>query len=147
MKKLSLKRVGGNFLDFRMFELVFKKKFFCRLGIVFHGEEDGLIRLTVFGQERYYRRLQVLEFDSTRKRMSTIVLYPDDSIWLICKGAESAIIPRCIGGPIQQTLGHINDYALVMLFFLVSFFFFTLLTMLDHFTSWDCGRWPFLFDG
>lgn len=86
---------------------------FCRLGIVFHGEEDGLIRLTVFGQDRYYRRLQVLEFDSNRKRMSTIVLFPDDSIWLICKGAESTIIPNCIGGPISQTLEHINDYALV----------------------------------
>ena len=100
---------------------------------MFHGEEDGLIRLTVFGQERYYRRLQVLEFDSTRKRMSTIVLYPDDSIWLICKGAESAIIPRCIGGPIQQTLGHINEYALVMLFFSGFIFFFYSLNYVGSF--------------
>ncbi|XP_032795610.1 phospholipid-transporting ATPase IF-like isoform X1 [Daphnia magna] len=84
-----------------------------RLGIVFHGEEDGLIRLTVFGQDRYYRRLQVLEFDSDRKRMSTIVLFPDDSIWLVCKGAESTIVPNCIVGPINQTLEHINDYALL----------------------------------
>ncbi|XP_046654968.1 phospholipid-transporting ATPase IF-like [Daphnia pulicaria] len=45
--------------------------------------------------------------------MSTIVLFPDDSIWLICKGAESTIIPNCIGGPINQTLEHINDYALL----------------------------------
>lgn len=80
---------------------------------MFHGEEDDLIRLTVFGQDRHYRRLQVLEFDSNRKRMSTIILFPDDSIWLVCKGAESAVIPRCVNGPIVETLRHINDYALV----------------------------------
>ena len=84
-----------------------------RLGIIFHGEEDDLMRLTVFGEDRNYRRLQVLEFDSDRKRMSTIVLFPDDSIWLLCKGAESAVVPRCTNGPIEETLDHINDYALV----------------------------------
>ena len=80
------------------------------------GRAHYIFRLTVFGQDRYYRRLQVLEFDSNRKRMSTIVLFPDDSIWLICKGAESTIVPNCIGGPINQTLEHINDYALVSIF-------------------------------
>jgi len=71
------------------------------------------MRLTVFGEDRHYRRLQVLEFDSDRKRMSTIVLFPDDSIWLLCKGAESAVVPRCTNGSIEDTLDHINDYALV----------------------------------
>ncbi len=91
------------------------------MGVVFHGEEDDLLRLTVLGQDRFYRRLQVLEFDSTRKRMSTIVLYPDDSIWLLCKGAESTILPRCVAGPIQETLEHINDYALVKCFYYYTF--------------------------
>lgn len=111
---------------------------------MFHGEEDDLIRLTVFGQDRHYRRLQVLEFDSTRKRMSTIVLFPDDSIWLICKGAESAIIPRCIGGPIHQTLGHINDYALVSRISPLSLMTLSRI-ILKHLLSWVCGRWPYLF--
>lgn len=115
---------------------------------MFHGEEDGLIRLTVFGQDRYYRRLQVLEFDSDRKRMSTIVLFPDDSIWLVCKGAESTIVPNCIGGPINQTLEHINDYALVRLlslgWILPSQFLFC---YAQYSLSWDCARWQYLPDG
>lgn len=114
---------------------------------MFHGEEDGLIRLTVFGQDRYYRRLQVLEFDSDRKRMSTIVLYPDDSIWLICKGAESTIVPNCIGGPINQTLDHINDYALVSLHLALIGSFQFIFCLLLNSLSWDCARWQYLLDG
>lgn len=41
-----------------------------------------------------YEILQVIEFSSKRKRMSIVVRCPDDRIWLICKGADSAIIPR-----------------------------------------------------
>ena len=33
------------------------------------------------GEERLYRRLHILEFDSDRKRMSVIVQFPDESIW------------------------------------------------------------------
>lgn len=84
-----------------------------RLGIVFHGEVDDEYRLTVFGESRSYHRLQVLEFDSNRKRMSTILRYPDGSIRVLCKGAESAILPCCIDGPIETTQSHVNDYALV----------------------------------
>ncbi|KAI1815467.1 P-type ATPase [Poronia punctata] len=41
-----------------------------------------------------YRILDVIEFSSKRKRMSIIVRYPDGRICLICKGADSAIMPR-----------------------------------------------------
>ena len=45
--------------------------------------------------KRYYEKLQVLEFDSTRKRMSVILRDVDkDEIILFTKGAESSIIPR-----------------------------------------------------
>jgi len=65
------------------------------------------------GEERLYRRLHILEFDSDRKRMSVIVQFPDESIWLLCKGAESTILPRCVFGPIPETESHIKDYAMV----------------------------------
>ena len=114
MRRLSLKLVEGKSRNNKFMALVNTYlTIFIRLGIVFHGEENELMRLTVFGEDRHYRRLQTLEFDSDRKRMSTIVLFPDDSIWLLCKGAESAVVPRCIHGPIEETLDHINDYALV----------------------------------
>ncbi|GAW21890.1 hypothetical protein ANO14919_114160 [Xylariales sp. No.14919] len=41
-----------------------------------------------------YQILDVIEFSSKRKRMSIIVRYPDGRICLICKGADSAILPR-----------------------------------------------------
>ena len=84
-----------------------------RLGIIFHGEVNDTLRLTVMGEERLYKRLHVLEFDSRRKRMSVIYQFPDGSIRLVCKGAESSVLPRCIDGPVDQTLSHIDDYALV----------------------------------
>jgi phospholipid-translocating ATPase len=41
-----------------------------------------------------YEILEVIEFSSKRKRMSIVVRCPDGRVWLICKGADSAIIPR-----------------------------------------------------
>ncbi|KAM3415721.1 Phospholipid-transporting ATPase [Cercospora zeina] len=41
-----------------------------------------------------YEILEIIEFSSKRKRMSIVIKCPDDRIWLICKGADNAIIPR-----------------------------------------------------
>lgn len=38
--------------------------------------------------------LDVIEFSSARKRMSVVIRYPDGRISIICKGADSAILPR-----------------------------------------------------
>ncbi|TDZ39279.1 putative phospholipid-transporting ATPase DNF3 [Colletotrichum spinosum] len=38
--------------------------------------------------------LDVIEFSSHRKRMSVVVRYPDGRISVICKGADSVILPR-----------------------------------------------------
>ncbi|KFG87700.1 P-type ATPase [Metarhizium anisopliae] len=38
--------------------------------------------------------LDVIEFSSARKRMSIVVRYPDGRISIICKGADSVILPR-----------------------------------------------------
>lgn len=54
---------------------------------------DG-IRLNVQGQERSYKVLNTLEFNSTRKRMSAIIEMPDGKITLFCKGADSVIYSR-----------------------------------------------------
>ncbi|ETV68417.1 hypothetical protein, variant 2 [Aphanomyces astaci] len=39
--------------------------------------------------------LNVNEFNSTRKRMSTVVQFADGRIVVYCKGADNVIIPRC----------------------------------------------------
>ncbi|KAI2472984.1 phospholipid-translocating P-type ATPase [Annulohypoxylon bovei var. microspora] len=41
-----------------------------------------------------YEILDVIEFSSKRKRMSIVVRYPDGRICIICKGADSMILPR-----------------------------------------------------
>lgn len=41
-----------------------------------------------------YNILDVIELSSQRKRMSIVVRCPDGKIWLLCKGADSVIVPR-----------------------------------------------------
>lgn len=50
--------------------------------------EDGNYRTEV------YQILDVIEFSSKRKRMSIVVRYPNGRICIICKGADSMILPR-----------------------------------------------------
>ncbi|ABN66077.2 aminophospholipid-translocating ATPase [Scheffersomyces stipitis CBS 6054] len=41
-----------------------------------------------------YQVLEVIEFSSSRKRMSTVVRFPDGRICLICKGADNVILEK-----------------------------------------------------
>lgn len=43
---------------------------------------------------RIYEILDVIEFSSKRKRMSVVLRCPDRRIWMICKGADSLLLPR-----------------------------------------------------
>lgn len=36
-----------------------------------------------------------------------------NEVLMLCKGAESHVMPRCIAGHTPETLEHINDYAKV----------------------------------
>lgn len=51
-------------------------------------------------QRHVYGILDVIEFSSARKRMSIIVRCPGGQIWLLCKGADSAIVPRFRQAPL-----------------------------------------------
>lgn len=46
------------------------------------------------GAEYEYEILNVCEFNSTRKRMSTIVRGPDRKLRIFCKGADTVILER-----------------------------------------------------
>ena len=48
---------------------------------------NGVLVLLQMGREESYQILNVLEFTSTRKRMSVIVRMPDGKIKLMIKGA------------------------------------------------------------
>jgi phospholipid-translocating ATPase len=55
--------------------------------ILTRGKDDSEKRET-------YEVLDVIEFSSKRKRMSTIIRFPNGKICLFCKGADSSIIKR-----------------------------------------------------
>ncbi|KAI5370667.1 putative P-type ATPase, HAD superfamily, P-type ATPase, transmembrane domain superfamily [Septoria linicola] len=75
---------------------------------------DGII-LSVLGEEREYSVLNILEFNSTRKRMSAIIRMPDGKIILFCKGADSIIYSRLAKGEQpelrQSTAEHLEMFA------------------------------------
>ncbi|XP_065643609.1 phospholipid-transporting ATPase IF isoform X3 [Hydra vulgaris] len=82
-----------------------------RFGIIFKGKVNDFMELEVCGKLEKYKILHVLEFDSNRKRMSIILETPTKDIVMYCKGADSYVIPRCISGPCQETMVHIDKYA------------------------------------
>ncbi|PWZ00177.1 phospholipid-translocating P-type ATPase [Testicularia cyperi] len=63
-------------------------------GAVFISKNNTTIDIEVMGQPERYTPLKVLEFNSTRKRMSVIVREPDGRILMITKGADSVIYQR-----------------------------------------------------
>lgn len=63
---------------------------------------------------RSYKILNVLEFNSTRKRMSVIVKDEDGKILLLSKGADSIMFERLSKSGRrfeQETRDHVNEYA------------------------------------
>lgn len=65
------------------------------IGFTFVAREQDTIVMDALGEERRFTLLNVLEFNSTRKRMSVILRSPQDgSVVLLCKGADSVIYER-----------------------------------------------------
>uniref|UniRef100_A0A1J3G1K2 Phospholipid-transporting ATPase n=2 Tax=Noccaea caerulescens TaxID=107243 RepID=A0A1J3G1K2_NOCCA len=64
--------------------------------------------------ERVYRLLNVLEFNSTRKRMSVIVRDEDGKLLLLSKGADNVMFERLAKNGRkfeEETRQHVNEYA------------------------------------
>ncbi|KAA1103653.1 hypothetical protein PGTUg99_004464 [Puccinia graminis f. sp. tritici] len=64
------------------------------VGFVFLRRMGDRVEIQVMGQLERYNMLQMIAFNSSRKRMSTIVRCPDGKIRLLCKGADSIIMSR-----------------------------------------------------
>ena len=87
---------------------------------MFDGEEKDtnsplMIRRVKFKNKILkYKVLQVLEFDSDRKRMSVILNdMQTNEIILFTKGAESSVFKCCSKGDIQSCKDDINQFALL----------------------------------
>ncbi|XP_068636402.1 probable phospholipid-transporting ATPase 8 isoform X2 [Aristolochia californica] len=64
--------------------------------------------------DRFYKLLHVLEFSSSRKRMSVIVQNEEGQLLLLCKGADSAMLERLAEDGhefVDQTIDHVKQYA------------------------------------
>lgn len=85
----------------------------CGFTVLGRAKDDLL--LNVMGEQRSYTVLNILEFNSSRKRMSVIVRMPDGSIRLFCKGADSIIYSRLARGKQQElrkaTADHLEMFA------------------------------------
>ncbi|CAG9332358.1 unnamed protein product [Blepharisma stoltei] len=90
--------------------LVNAAKFF---GVTFMGrDQDNNVLINANGKEEKIKILNVLEFTSDRKRMSVIARMPNGMIKLLCKGADSILLPRILQSPvIESTWKHLEDYA------------------------------------
>lgn len=84
------------------------------LGYQFVARRPRAVTIEVEGRELQYELLAVCEFNSTRKRMSTIFRCPDGKVRLYCKGADTVIMERLhtVGDEIAElTLRHLEEYA------------------------------------
>eukprot|EP00123_Amoebidium_parasiticum_P014404 comp22485_c0_seq1/m.33915 comp22485_c0_seq1/g.33915 ORF comp22485_c0_seq1/g.33915 comp22485_c0_seq1/m.33915 type:complete len:1183 (-) comp22485_c0_seq1:540-4088(-) len=84
-----------------------------RLGFSFNVRTPKGVTINVLGTDETYEVLNVLEFTSTRKRMSVIVRTPQGTLLLMCKGADTAIMERLAPNQpfVDVTLKHLEQCA------------------------------------
>ncbi|KAJ7724330.1 phospholipid-transporting ATPase 1 [Mycena maculata] len=64
------------------------------VGFTFVNKGREMIEIEVLGETERWTLLRVLEFNSTRKRMSCVYRAPDGRLVMYCKGADSVIYAR-----------------------------------------------------
>ena len=71
--------------------LVNAAKFF---GFTYMGRDEvNNVEIHFQGQILKYKLLNLIEFDSTRKRMTSVLKDPSGDILVMCKGADSVLLP------------------------------------------------------
>lgn len=86
----------------------------ANFGYVFNARTPSSVEISALGKIEHYEILNVLEFTSTRKRMSVIVRNSKGEIKLYCKGADTVIYERLAqNGQAYRdiTLRHLEDFA------------------------------------
>lgn len=90
-------------------------------GFEFMNRTPGVAQVKIHGVAQEFELLDVLEFNSTRKRMTTIIRHPNGKIFLYSKGADVIIFGRLMKDKegdktkikelLEKTHQHINEYA------------------------------------
>jgi magnesium-transporting ATPase (P-type) len=80
------------------------------LGFQFHTRKPKSVFVNIHGTTQEFEILNVCEFNSTRKRMSTVVRTPDGKIKIYCKGADTVILERLAKNQpyTEKTLVHLE---------------------------------------
>ncbi|XP_055869059.1 phospholipid-transporting ATPase IF-like isoform X2 [Biomphalaria glabrata] len=86
----------------------------CRFGVVYHGTNDDIMEVSFQQKMKKFKLLHTLPFDPTRKRMSVIIQDLDDledTKYLLCKGADMAVIDKSVTGEKVEIQNMIDEYA------------------------------------
>ena len=81
------------------------------LGFHFNDRDEDsnmICHIPETGEQLKYQLLHVIEFDSTRKRMTVVVRDPENRVLVICKGADSIVEKRL--APDQEHLAKTKKY-------------------------------------
>eukprot|EP00668_Euglena_longa_P001273 GGOE01001505.1.p1 GENE.GGOE01001505.1~~GGOE01001505.1.p1 ORF type:complete len:1133 (-),score=369.93 GGOE01001505.1:261-3659(-) len=71
----------------------------------------GICLISALGVEQTWRVLNVLEFNSDRKRMSVICRAPDGNLMLYCKGADNVMFARMVSDACTaETANHLRAF-------------------------------------
>jgi magnesium-transporting ATPase (P-type) len=62
---------------------------------VSRSAKDNTVTIRVGGNLKIYSLLQVIEFTSSRKRMTSVFRDPSGSVLVLSKGADSILLPLC----------------------------------------------------
>ena len=86
------------------------------LGSVFINRTEKDVEIEILGVPMRYQILDIIEFDSTRKRMSVVVRDPNGKLQLLTKGADSVIFERLRKDHtnkalLDETLAFLTDFA------------------------------------
>ncbi|KAJ3117734.1 hypothetical protein HDU96_005864 [Phlyctochytrium bullatum] len=73
------------------------------VGFTFLRRMDNVVEVDILGEKRTYTVLNVLEFNSDRKRMSVIIRRPEGQLVLLVKGADSVIFERLKKSPLPSS--------------------------------------------
>ncbi|KAG5350639.1 hypothetical protein C0989_009999 [Termitomyces sp. Mn162] len=83
------------------------------LGYQFHIRKPKSVFVNIQGQDQEFEILNVCEFNSARKRMSTVIRAPNGKIKIYTKGADTVILERLSKNQpyTDKTLAHLENYA------------------------------------
>ena len=85
-----------------------------KFGYVFYTRTPTYVEIEALGVQERFEILNVLEFTSTRKRMSVIARNSKSEIKLYCKGADTVIYERLAPEGVayrESTLSHLEEFA------------------------------------